>query len=244
MSVRGCGTRKRGGIYSTCPLAAGGRPVEDFLIDPPLELEGPLAPQGVGTIVREGVTHIVDWVGSTHYPNVADFVEEVRRMGMSRRIPSTFDFSKLTRDSCHILVHARTIVAHPEMYRPALIHEPGHVFDGPMHLCPKFIVDHQRGYGKPETPPEMCAGIWWEDLDPCEYLGDGQDRKAKRRIPSGVYEGLGSPVEPRMREYFPGLFLMMPIVTLQIVRDAISGRHEEAAWGAGRAGIPTELVDE
>src|SRR4030095_13665604 len=35
---RGCGTRQAGGIYSECGLSRNGRPLEDFLFDPPTPL--------------------------------------------------------------------------------------------------------------------------------------------------------------------------------------------------------------
>ena len=58
-----------------------------------------LSPIGVQLVERDGVWHILDWIGSEHYPNVADFLEEVRRFGLSRRLAKTVDFSKLTERS-------------------------------------------------------------------------------------------------------------------------------------------------
>ncbi len=202
-----------------------------------------LAPQGVMLFEVEGVWHILDWVGSSHYPNVADFVEEVRQMGMSRRLPKTLAFERLTLESRHFLVHSRAIVAHPEMYRvPHVEPDTDDTTGRGPYRCPHNIPSHAAGVEVGETLHHpMCAGIWWEDLDPCEYVGDGQDRKAKRRIPSGTYEGLGPPVEPRMREYLPGMFAAFPVWNLQVVRG---GEHEAAAADAGRSGIDVEVVDE
>ena len=73
---RGCGTRKKGGIYFETGLGSYGKPLEHFIIDPPILVnDWSLSPLGVQLVERDGVTHIVDWVGSEHYPNVADYLE-------------------------------------------------------------------------------------------------------------------------------------------------------------------------
>ena len=95
----------------------------------------------------------------------------------------------------------------------------------------------------------MCAGIWWEDLDPFDLTGSGElgedpdSRHVRRVMPGWTYHGLASPVEPRMREYFPGLFLMLPILRLEIIRDELAGRHAEALERAERANLDAVLVD-
>jgi hypothetical protein len=96
--VRGCGTRVKGGIYAECKLSPFGMPIEHFLIDPPNPIPDDLGltPVGVKLFERDGVFHILDWVGSAHYKNVADFIEETRNFGASRRLSKSTDFSKLT----------------------------------------------------------------------------------------------------------------------------------------------------
>ncbi len=42
---RGCGEREPGGVYAECGLSSRGRPLEEFLIDPPLPL-----PEGLDLI--------------------------------------------------------------------------------------------------------------------------------------------------------------------------------------------------
>ena len=70
---RGCGYRQPGGAYFAVPLGPDGRPIEEFLIDPPVVIDDPtrlgLAPVGVTLIEREGATHVIDIVGREHYPN-------------------------------------------------------------------------------------------------------------------------------------------------------------------------------
>src|SRR5579859_7564153 len=87
---RGCGYRQPGGAYFAVPLGPGGRPVEEFLIDRPIVVDAAklgAAAVGVTLLERDGVTHVLDIVGREHYPTVAEFVDEVRRLGVSRRAP-------------------------------------------------------------------------------------------------------------------------------------------------------------
>jgi hypothetical protein len=229
---RGCGTRIAGGIYLECGLSEGGRPIEEFLIDPPLPLPPDLvvAAQGVTLIERGGVWHVLDWVGASHYPNVADFVEEVRRFGLSRRIPQNQPFQQITQNSRIILVHSRAIVTAAAAYRP----KGGEAEHG--YRCPGHIDAHKDG-------GTMCAGMWWEDLEhgsPC----DPEDlRYVERTMPSFSYHGRTAP-EGAPREYVPGMFASFPLSRIAVVRDPAGKTHELAEEKAKKAWIPVELVDE
>ena len=72
---RGCGTRTSGGVYLECGTGYGGRPLEFFLADPPIPLTCDTK-LGVQLIERDGVVHVLDWIGEQHYPNCADFLEK------------------------------------------------------------------------------------------------------------------------------------------------------------------------
>lgn len=117
---RGCGpARDEGGIYAEVGLSPVGLPLSFFLVDPPIPVSCAalgLTPVGVTLIEREGVTHVLDWVGSTHYPNVADFVEETLLFGLSRRLPQTLDFARLGPLSRIILVHGRAHIDNAWQY--------------------------------------------------------------------------------------------------------------------------------
>ncbi len=120
--VRGCGVRQIGCAYLACPLSEGGMPLEHFLIDPPIkevEVDGemlPIAeawdlkPRGVKIMripaLGDGY-HVVDIVGAESYPNATDFLEEVRHLGLSRKISRTSDFSLLTRESRILIAHSK-----------------------------------------------------------------------------------------------------------------------------------------
>lgn len=103
-----CGFRLVGGIYWTTDVE--GRAV-DYILANPVNIDPAalgISPIGVTMIERpvgSGQWHLIDWVGESHYPTVESFISEVNRMGLSRRMPRSLDFSRLDEDSRIILVH-------------------------------------------------------------------------------------------------------------------------------------------
>ncbi len=187
---RGCGVRVEDGVYSECGLSPFGKPIEEFLIEGvplPPELEN-LPAIGVTLVEVDGVWHIVDHVSEDQYPSPADMIEEVRRFGMSRRAEG-IDYSKITKESKHILVHPRARIANLDEY--------GSV------QCP-----HEMSHG----PGEMCAGAWWADLDG-DDVGDG---RVKRKRPSFTYEG-GKRPKGVVPEYERGFIAAFPITRMVVV---------------------------
>ena len=118
----GCGAREPGGAYLAVPLGPGGSPVEAFLIDPPVAVDAQalgLAAVGTTMIERDGgVTHVLDVVGREHYPTVAGFVDEARRLGISRRISKTAAFGRLTPDSRLLVLHPHALIANAAEFPP------------------------------------------------------------------------------------------------------------------------------
>ena len=110
---RGCGFRVEGGLYACVESSPYGMPIEWFLTDPvrPWHGEfsrGPILMQDPRPDHEE--YHMVLWIGATHYPFASDFVEEVRVMGVSKRVRANYDFSKLDPElSGLILVHPRAV---------------------------------------------------------------------------------------------------------------------------------------
>jgi hypothetical protein len=231
---RGCGTRVAGGVYLVCPLVPGGRPVEDFLIDPP-QAFGDLtlshlgiSPRGVTAIERQdgsGVVDVFDWIGSQHYPNVADFVEEVRRFGLSRRIARTFDFSRLSKASRIICLHARAVPVDPVPW----YQRPGFETASQDWPCPCGRPDHGDFRRDAEDPARrtairVCAGIWWEDIDGGGLVVNSVDPyRVRRKMPAFEYDGRSRPSDPafgkRRRGYLVGAFASFPISAVEYVID-------------------------
>lgn len=143
---RGCGKRKAGGIYACCPLGPGGMPVEYFLYCPPKVLNFDVPAVGQLPVKIDRVTHLIDWIGAEYYPNVADFIEEVRRFGLSRRISVKAEFSALTSESRLLTAHARAWIHDLDSYNST---------DQRYWYCPK----------NPIEPPHkgMCLGaVYWD----------------------------------------------------------------------------------
>jgi hypothetical protein len=88
---------------------------------------------------------VVDIVGREHYPTVASFVDEARRMGISRRAPRTIDFARITPASRLLLAHAHADIANAAEF-PCQRRCPCHVTE---HLQARFA--------------DMCARLWWEE---------------------------------------------------------------------------------
>ena len=220
---RGCGTRVRGGVYGECGLGPNGRPIEEFLFDPPI-----LVPKGLGVptrgvllVERAGIWHVVDRVGNEFYPSPADFLEEAKRMGVSRRFPSNIDFSKLTADSRLLLVHDRAWVDNCADFAP--------------WRCPKQFEHHAF-----DQEPAMCAGVWWEDLRDVHALAPGI-RHVHRQMPSFSYEGRRAPdgVEGTYQQAF---FASFPIHRLAVVKG--SPKTEASKTAAQKSTLPVVEVIE
>lgn len=245
--TRGCGVRKGGAIYCEVPLIPFGRPLEDFLIDPPIVVDTEalgLSSVGIKLIKRanEGVYDIWDIIGQQFYPNVADFIEEARRFGISRRLAKTLDFSLLSDKSKIILLHQRAhIENHAEYFQEAKF------------KCPKEIGKHI--FWPKEEPAPMCIGLWWEDVDGGEPWTDDKaaldavleeglsatvvsiddERTVRRSMPAFRYFAHSRPWKtidgqkyPIIPEYKTAIFGAFPVGRLAVINDPEANTHEDA----------------
>lgn len=239
---RGCGERVAGGLYVECGMSPFGRPVEHFLIDPPIPIDAAalgVSPRGV-TIARmpggpgePPIPTVIDWVGSQHYPNVADFVEEVRRFGLSRRIPRTAEFAKLGARSQILLLHARAIVADPAPYWAGA---RGRVWTDAVH-CPRRRDPHVAS----QSPLPMCAGIWWRDIEGgVQIEPETQPGVVRRSLPSFSYVARSRPADAHPR-YALGAFARFPLTRIVAIEDRAGGSHAGAVEAASRSGLPIEI---
>jgi hypothetical protein len=227
MPARLCGaTRVAGGLYwESYPLW---RPVDPtrqsstamaeimrqrttmLVLDPPIRIDPEaigLQAVGVKMIERNGVYHLMDWVGVQHYPNVADFVEEATRFGVSRRIPSNMRVDLLTNESRLLLVHER-----------AWLEGRGDLMDDPSRRCPTHRVDHEMR----DVTVEMCVRYWWDDLEGgTQVVTNG---RAVARALSGEQSYYGrrrraGPLPQRM----PAIFASLKLERFAVVRDTANG---------------------
>ena len=202
---RGCGTRQQGGIYAETGLAPEGVLIEFYFIDPPkpYEIEHKV---GVELVELDGVTHVMDWIGEGHYPYVADFIEEVRNFGLSRRLPRSLDFSKLDHRSKIICVHARAIITNR--------------FDWTQEEVPESLCGLLCRAGTDyhiEQPNEMCSRHWYTAPPTIEGTG-------YREGPSFTYSVWPPPENVLEPEYRPGIFGMFPLTRICVI-ESEDGSH-------------------
>ena len=107
---RGCGYRIPNGLYLKVETSEYGKPLEHFVIDPPIPYkhEFTRSPRFVWN-KRTNAFDVIMWVGEKFYPMPWDFLEEARWIGISKRIPKNIDFSKISSNSRLILVHKNVI---------------------------------------------------------------------------------------------------------------------------------------
>jgi hypothetical protein len=240
-TIRGCGTRVRGAVYIESGLSSGGLPLESFLICPPTLIDTKrlgITPVGTKFLVRDGVNHVIDWVGSEGYPNVSDFTEEVRKFGLSRRISRSVDFSKLTPDSRILLVHSRAYVTNFEKYAACWILRetvsPGH----PVPRCSKHVEGHDQ-----KIPPSGCCGVWHQDVTGAAPIpGAGEPRLSTRRMPSFSYQCFSRPKDV-VSGYLPAIFASFPITRIVAIKGE-PGEDAENRKKLAATTVPTDLEDE
>lgn len=236
---RGCGKRVQGGVYSSCGTSPFGKPVEAFLKCPPVLVDAKavgIAPVGVKVI--DG--NVWDWVGSKYYPNVTDFIEEVRRFGMSRRLPKTMDFSSLHEGSMQILLHSSAWISDPSPHFSQRIGGEVMGYDWP--LCPIGKLH--------EDPKEMCAGLWWEDIEKKQIENKTKrigpqyyDRIGTRVMPSFEYTAAETP-ENNFSDYRLAIFASFPIKNIDVI-SAEDGSHNDTVERIAKStSIHVEVCDE
>jgi hypothetical protein len=172
---RGCGDREPGGVYVESGLSSKGRPLEEFLVDPPLPIpEGldlvnkpqtwqRMLPSGEPALDVDGlpIFDLLIWVGAEFYTYCVDYLEETRRFGASRRLNPNLDLSLLSKSS-------RLILAHPLVINTAWQEQ------SPSESCKKEISGHDTRIASHDhvgvevinvSNGEMIAGPHLQDLE-------------------------------------------------------------------------------
>ena len=240
---RGCGRRKQGGVYAECGSSRKGKPVEAFLLCPPVCVdEKALGLSRIGVKLIDG--NVWDWVGTQYYPNVSDFIEVVRRFGMSRRLPKTMDFKKLDPGARMMLLHSKAHIDQPAYHHMDRI--GGHALGLDWEWCP--IGAHTN------DDPGMCAGLWFEDVKKVKRIGDTKtytigDKVKDARIgtvemPSFEYMAAIPPIKNILPlSHSLAIFASFPITRLAVIR-AEDGSHNETAELVSKSNIEVEVCDE
>jgi len=184
---RGCGKRKPGGVYVCTKLSPHGVPLEEFIIDPPEAYEGEKFRVPI-ILEKNGVNHLLFWVGKEFYPFPSDFIEEVRRFGASRRVPVEFPIQKLSVGSLMFFVHSLAIIKNHDVLPPP-------------PLCPKRLKGHLNNEA-------YCLGH--------SYQVAPANAEGRRKVGDTVYDV--KPVTPDVPlDFAPGIFLRLPITDIDHV---------------------------
>lgn len=216
---RGCSTRKAGGVYLESGLTPFGCPIEELLFDPAIAEKDGGSPawfkphRSPILFEKDGGWHVLIWVGAEFYPNVWDFIEEVRVAGASRRVPENMDFSKLSDRSRMFFVHATAWT------RAAAENDKSYCH------CPKkthALFEDERscigGSLYTATPTIVENGVKWRGL-PCghRYRVHGP---AKDETLQGLLDLVAG------MESGPGMFLQMAITGIALIR------HKDGSFDA------------
>lgn len=203
---RGCGQREQGAVYLETGLDPDGAEVWEFLVDPPhpFSIDAKL---GQELIEVDGTAHVFDWIGQKHYPWPCDFVEEIRRHGLSRRVSRNFDFDRLTRGSRVFCIHGRALYeGHP-------IQEPKD-FEAETR-CGLHAQEGDESHLKDRRLP--CTRKWWWAATPDV---EGSTTRSVGDVTYEYVEGVKMP-DPE-----PAIFAAFPISNLTVIR-AKDGSHED-----------------
>lgn len=206
MTERGCGSREEKALYVKVEPHEEGLPIEHFLLDPAPEWTGDVPLRSPFLVEsKDGErNHMVLGVGKKHYPTVPDFVEEARKLAVSKRIPRDFDFSQLTQgESYIILMHPRAI--------------------------PTFDYEVKRGCMRSSTAEHECIHKLWplsalEGSKDSHHIVEEGDGLVRIKIPCGRSYTVEKPIEPGKEKYQPtafdpGLFLRLPITRFEFVNS-------------------------
>ena len=184
---RGCGKRKPGGVYICTKLSAHGVPLEEFIIDSPRLYEGETFRVPI-IFEKDGMNHLLFWVGKEFYPFPSDFIEEVRRFGASKRVPVDFPIHRLSAGSLMFFVHALAIIHNYDVLPPP-------------PSCPKRLDSHLRN-------EIYCLGHSYQ-IAPANCEG-------RRKIGDTVYHVTPATADVPL-DFAPGIFLRLPVTDIDHV---------------------------
>lgn len=192
-----------------------------------------LACFGSGT---ETVTHIFDIVGQEYYPNVADFLEEARRMGVSRRLEleDKKQYARLSKRSRLMLLHHKAVILNPAPLHAAM--DEVEVARLERAGCPGGR-EHTKAAIKNNVG---CSALHWNTVNKgLSVGGDAESRFVNRTLKSGTYRGYAPPPAVEIN-YHLGIFGVFPLAKIQVVDP--SGEYENKLQRAETARLDVEKV--
>lgn len=210
---------------------------------------------------KETVTHVFDIVGQEYYPNVADFLEEARRMGVSRRmeLEDARQYARLSTRSRLMLLHHRAVINNPsEILKGMGLTEKARMIRAG---CPKSLVEHQAGTSRGDLNltgtlkylKSGCTALYWHVLEgavkipelsgvplPDLVAPSTPGRFMERGLAAGNYRGYSLP-EAVKPSYSLGIFAVFPLVKIDVVDP--DGSYEDRVERASNARLDVEAVE-
>ena len=183
-------------MYACCGLSPSGKPVEAFVIDPAMPFDVKPFRSPMFAQRKDGIYDVITWVGAEFYPTVPDFVEEVRQMGISRRISANAKLDCLTpTKSRMVFVHARAIA--PQLDLP------------------------ESAWCKAKDQDHVCTFHLWDLSALIEHQNHRvaiEGQAATVRTPSTTYQvSYPQALEGQETEYQVGVFAAFPITHFEYV---------------------------
>lgn len=236
---RGCGDREAGGLYIESGAGPWGLPFEAFLLDPPR-----LVPEGLDLVnkarimPREWLTGRIEvdefgrtihdlfiHIGAKFYPWGPDFLQEARRLGVSRRIPATLDLKRLNRASRIWLAHAKAIPLNwAELSPPDRCKK---VLD--RHDLAWYMA-HQADYRADLDRAGPCIFKLWDliPIDQAETVTEQPDARplCMRRLGSTLYPY--RPTEEAVSGWAEAFLLAKPLTGFSLIHDADGNVNTQA----------------
>ena len=234
--VRGCGSsRVRGGIYVESGSSPRGRPLELFLQDPvPPVPEGLVVPvRGVTTFTDEtGVTHLIDRVGTSHYPYSSDLIEEVRRGGLSRMVTLRVANVGLSEKSHIYLVHDGARVVNGAELADFLYD------DETRHNCALYNKVRPHRLDHLKNSKVACSRFPYAVAPHDEVEEQGEVVRYMRTFTASTHYQVTPPLPGGPEPVFePGVVAILPITHISVVAGTDDDQKVTTLRG-GVGGIP------
>jgi hypothetical protein len=160
-------------------------------------------------------------------------------MGFSRKIPKTANFSLLTKESRHLIIHPRAIIENPDVYYKNRLKDPF------VKKCPLEIESHDEPNLDilPEGNP-MCTALLWESIMPSDE--DETEKGSRKFVRKTVSASYRAGEQLSGTDFIPGIVMWLPITRIEIISDPIDMKHQELfeiISGSGTK-LDVELVGE
>jgi hypothetical protein len=212
--VRGCGdSRVQGAVYIETGLSDDGLPLEAFICDPPIPYSAPSS-RGVHVKHHGDITYIIDEISFENYPYPSDFLEEVRRHGLSRKVSPDAIAGKLSENTFVMLVHRRGILKNAKRLAPYLDD------DKLKSRCKIFSFDHDEAHL--QNPHIPCSRHTYS------VAAEDSHNTTRTFTRDTSYSVVPWKTQPRVKPEFQSAVIAKLPVTFISVITADDGSHEKA----------------